>query len=167
MGLGKNTKEGKKRLGNAKLEGKLKGWRLPCAMKKTIIADGVMAVGDSGNMIEQFGGGGIPQAMVSGQIAAQIARQAVDANDFSYGMMERYRDEVQKQLGGTYVGNDLLQKLCFTTVENMLNMIHFCNENEGATMLDYMKLVLSKMDPDMPEFKMINGGDLQISSHGI
>ena len=45
-------------------------------MKKPIIAGGVMAVGDSGNMIEQFGGGVIPQAMVAGSIAAKTALKA-------------------------------------------------------------------------------------------
>ena len=163
-----NTEAGKKRLGNAKLVGKLKGWRLPCGMKKPIIAGGVMAVGDSGNMIEQFGGGGIPQAMVAGSIAAKTALKAVTENDFSMSMMENYAKDIQEALGGTYQGNDFLQKICFTTVENMLNMIHFCQEREGATMLDYMMEVVKQMNPESADFKMINGGgDLQIESHGV
>ena len=163
-----NSPQGKERLGNARITGEFKGWRLPSGMKKPIIAGGVMAVGDAGNMIEQFGGGGIPQAMVSGQIAAQIAKAAVDANDFSYSMMEKYRDTINETLGGTYAGNDMLQKICFTTEENMLNMIHFCKEDPSRTMLDYMMFVISQMDPNAPEFKMINGTtDMKIESHGI
>lgn len=99
-----NTKIGKERLGNANLVGQIKGWRLPCGKAQKIAAPGVVAVGDSGNMIDQCFGGGAGAAMRSGKKAAQFAAMAVEANDFSMEFMQKYEDMIEEELGGFYRG---------------------------------------------------------------
>ncbi len=143
-----NTHMGHKRLGHAKLIGKLKGWRLPSGKRKPIYAGGVMAVGDAGNMIEQYGGGGIPQAMVAGTIAAQTAKNAIQANDFSKAFMKNYSDAVDQAFSATYIGMEALRQYAFGTPEQLKNTINWMNEHEAedASMQDYLFKGL-KLDP--------------------
>lgn len=98
----KNTRYGRERLGGATLVGELKGWRLPTGKRQPIHANGVIAVGDAGNMIEQFGGGGVPQAISAGAIAAKVAHLAVKTDDFSKDFLKRYSDMIDQALGPSY-----------------------------------------------------------------
>lgn len=134
----KNTKYGKERLGNAELIGQLKGWRLPTGKHRPIYADGVVAVGDAGNMIEPFGGGGVPQAIAAGAIAADIAAQAIEANDFSANFLKAYSDTVDQMLGMTYKAMEALRALAFSTSDQMRKMTKYMQNEPNADMGEYI-----------------------------
>jgi geranylgeranyl reductase family len=59
---------------------------------KTIIADGVMLIGDAANQADPLNGGGIHKAMESAWCASQACLEALAAGDFSQRSMRRYED---------------------------------------------------------------------------
>lgn len=150
-----NTRLGQERLGKARLLGQLKGWRLPSGKRRPIYAGGVLAVGDSGNMVEQHGGAGIPQAIFSGQIAAQVAKEALDANDFSKSFFKRYSDYVDKLLGPTFEAMDVLRNEGFSTPEQLKKFIKFMNDNQDAELTDFIVQECGYV-PSSPETAVIS-----------
>lgn len=171
----KNTPEGKERITeDAEMTGQWKGWRLPCAMQKPVYGPGLMAVGDSGNMIEQFGGEGIPQALIAGKMAAMAAKKAFDENDFSAECLEYYQELCNENILPTIEGNKYFQDLCFGTVENMVNMIRYCNEvnedGEPRCLTDYMMYRMETMGDDTEVdlmYKDANASDIDVTKiHG-
>ncbi len=126
-----NFKLGKERLGNARLVGKIKGWRLPSGKHQPIYKAGCLAVGDAANMIEPLYGGGIPHAMAAGVCAAKAAREAIDANDFSEEFLKRYSDYVDESLGGGYKAQELLRKVVFGNLEDIRGLIDYSKRNFG------------------------------------
>lgn len=134
----KNTKYGRERLSNATLVGKLKGWRLPTGMRQPIYADGVIAVGDAGNMIEEFGGGGIPQAMIAGTVAAKMARMAVDANDFSKEFLKQYVGMIDEAIGPFMQGMKLMRDYGASTPEQLRDLVEYMNANPQADTAAYL-----------------------------
>jgi geranylgeranyl reductase family protein len=57
---------------------------------KSIVADGVMLIGDAANQADPLNGGGIHKAMESAYCAAEACRHALAAGDFSRNSMQRY-----------------------------------------------------------------------------
>ncbi|MDR3337217.1 MAG: geranylgeranyl reductase family protein [Treponema sp.] len=111
-----NTKIGKERLGEAKVLGEIKGWKLPsCRQLGNNCVNGAIAVGDAGNGIECFTGEGFNEGMQSGKIAAEVMAEAVKKHDVSvealsvynklageklnpyYGMMSAVRDNIASE----------------------------------------------------------------------
>lgn len=123
-----NTRLGKTRLGNARIAGKLKGWRLPTGKHQKVHGAGVIAVGDAGNMIEPLYGGGFPHAVVAGTCAAKIATEALEANDFSATFMSRYEDYITEALGSGYQIQDMLRKQVFGNTKDIQDLIDFSNQ---------------------------------------
>ncbi len=75
---------------------------------------GALLVGDAGGFISPLTGGGINRSLLSGQIAAEIAHQALNSNDFSLNTLGRYellcREKLLKNLRRTfYLTNTLLR----------------------------------------------------------
>ena len=124
-----NTPLGRKRLGNAVCISEMKGGLLPTGMHREIIGNGVIAVGDAGNMIEPLYGGGIPYAMMAGRLAAQSAQQAVAAGDFSKKMLENYKNEVNEVLGPEYGMLEYLRNTVFTDWKDLNEFLDYGAEN--------------------------------------
>ena len=81
----------RERFRNAKLIEPVKGWGLPLATeKRPLSGNRFVLVGDAGSLIDPFTGEGIGNAMMSGQIAAQIIKKALDAQDFSASFLQQY-----------------------------------------------------------------------------
>ena len=57
---------------------------------KDAVADNVMLVGDAAHHVNPIHGGGIPEAFMAGTLAANTAKEAIDANDFSKEFLKRY-----------------------------------------------------------------------------
>lgn len=55
-----------------------------------LVADGLMLVGDAARQVDPLTGGGIVNAMTAGQIAGQVAAEAVAAGDTSAAFLARY-----------------------------------------------------------------------------
>ncbi|NJN77818.1 MAG: hypothetical protein HC803_05370 [Saprospiraceae bacterium] len=85
----------KERFAEAEMVGKLEGSGLFLGTKKrTISGDNFMLVGDAAGLIDLLSANGIPQAMLSGKIAAEFAAKCVQANDFTLNTLAEYDERV-------------------------------------------------------------------------
>ncbi|HXE60406.1 MAG TPA: NAD(P)/FAD-dependent oxidoreductase [Gemmatimonadaceae bacterium] len=67
------------------------------------VTDGMILCGDAAHMINPLSGGGIVNAMKSGQLAARVAADALRAGDVSAGRLTRYHAEWMRLLGDDHV----------------------------------------------------------------
>lgn len=98
----------------ANADGKILGAALPMGFNRTPhYARGLMLVGDSGGMVNPFNGEGIAYAMESGQLAAEIAVQALArprgrARELA---LQAYPAELKRRFGGYYRIGGMFVKL--------------------------------------------------------
>lgn len=57
-----------------------------------LVTDGLMLVGDAARQVDPLTGGGITNAMLAGQFAAQVAAEAIASGDTSSRSLARYQD---------------------------------------------------------------------------
>lgn len=89
----------KKRFTGAVMEGNVEGWGLPLGSKKrNVSGNRFILTGDAGSLIDPFTGEGVGNAMVSGLVASRIIKKAVEANDFSAGLLQQYDSDLYKKL---------------------------------------------------------------------
>jgi geranylgeranyl reductase family protein len=72
---------------------------------------GLLAVGDAASFIDPLTGEGIGTAMVSSELAAATALEALAARDFSARFLRRYDVKWRLRLGTDFVGGALLKKI--------------------------------------------------------
>lgn len=102
----------RERFAGAERVGPVKGWGLPLGSKRrTMVGAGWLLVGDAASLIDPFTGEGIGNAMISGEKAAQWARRAKDASDFSAAFLRGYESEVMDLLRGELRISYALQRL--------------------------------------------------------
>jgi geranylgeranyl reductase family protein len=109
-----NTKIGRERLGEARLLGEIKGWRLPtCREVGDNRNNGILAVGDSGNHINCYSGGGFDYAMKSGVAAAETLIEALKTGDVSKEALSVYKAKRSATMDALYRLNAAVRdKLC-------------------------------------------------------
>jgi digeranylgeranylglycerophospholipid reductase len=69
---------------------------LPCA---SLVANGLMLVGDAARQVDALTGGGIINAMTAGRLAAQVAAGALAKGDASAQVLAAYQDAAEATLG--------------------------------------------------------------------
>ncbi len=69
---------------------------------RQISAPGMMIIGDAAHQADPMTGGGITNAMIAGQIAAQVGAKAIKANDVSAGPLKEYDKRWQKEVGRAF-----------------------------------------------------------------
>ena len=69
---------------------------IPTYVASQLHGDGVMVVGDAGGFVNPLTGGGIYLGMISAQIAAGVAREALQQNDFSCAFLSRYTSRIKR-----------------------------------------------------------------------
>ncbi len=73
---------------------------VPIALPPTqLVTDGLMLVGDAARQVDPLTGGGIANAMSAGQLAANVAVEAVSARDTSTAFLGRYEQRWSRTLG--------------------------------------------------------------------
>jgi len=81
----------------------------------SIVADGIMLVGDAGRMIDPMTGGGIAHACLSGRLAGKVAADAIKARDYSKEFFQAYekawRDEIEEKLFRNWMAKEKLVTL--------------------------------------------------------
>lgn len=98
-----NTRIGAERLGNARLLGEIKGWKLPsCRECGDNVVNGCILVGDAGNGIECFTGEGFKEAMIGGKTAAGVIAKALANGDVSKQALDIYNKEFGDQMNPYY-----------------------------------------------------------------
>jgi digeranylgeranylglycerophospholipid reductase len=66
---------------------------------ETLVASGVMVVGDAGYQTSPINGGGIDMSMLGGEIAGRVAAQAIGKNDVSKQALWQYNREYMTKIG--------------------------------------------------------------------
>ena len=64
-----------------------------------ISGNGIMLVGDAAHQTNAISGGGIVNAMKAGRISAEVAKDAIDKNDFSEKFLNKYDKKWNKKQG--------------------------------------------------------------------
>lgn len=101
-----------KRFANAKPMEKPVQWELPLGSKRRrMYGDGWMLAGDAAGLIDPFTGEGVGGAMHSGKMAAQAAKEAIDAGDLSGAFLKRYDERFWSYLGPEMMLSRKLQKI--------------------------------------------------------
>jgi geranylgeranyl reductase family protein len=80
-----------RRFASATMLGKIEGYGLPLGpSKKTISGNRFLLTGDAASLIDPFSGEGIGNAMVSGEVAAHVVKEAFINQDFSGDFLRTY-----------------------------------------------------------------------------
>jgi digeranylgeranylglycerophospholipid reductase len=66
---------------------------------ETNVADNLIVIGDAAHHVNPIHGGGIPEAYMSGRIAAGVAAEAIKTNDFSAKFLQMYDKEWKNKRG--------------------------------------------------------------------
>jgi geranylgeranyl reductase family protein len=104
----------KHRFERATLIDKIQGWGLPMFIKKeSVSGNNFILAGDAANLVDPFTGEGIGNALYSGMLAAEAARDALDKNIFEKEFLEKHYDEkLFGKLGSELKTSAFLQRLC-------------------------------------------------------
>jgi geranylgeranyl reductase family protein len=91
----------------------LQSWPLNLASQKKVQRsyNGALLVGDAGAWIDPLTGGGICNALITGQIAAETIYCALIENNFSKEFLKRYEQESEKKLGSEIKRSYYLQTI--------------------------------------------------------
>ncbi len=101
-----------KRFKNARLVDKVYGWGLPLgSIKRKLSGDGYMLLGDAASLIDPFTGEGIGNAMLSGYIAADVSKLAIEENNYSEEFMTQYDEKIYKRFWSEFNLSRQLQQL--------------------------------------------------------
>jgi digeranylgeranylglycerophospholipid reductase len=88
---------------------------------------GLLLVGDAARLIDPITGGGIANAYVSGSYAADVAKQAIEANDFSQEMMNKYeklvKNKFQRKHLRNWIAKEKLGKLSDENLDKLVDII--------------------------------------------
>ena len=88
------------------------GWNLPLgSIRRKNHGNGFLLLGDAAGLIDPFTGEGIGNALYSARHAAECAREACDAGDFSERFLSRYDTRLWDEIGDELAVSARLQKL--------------------------------------------------------
>jgi geranylgeranyl reductase family protein len=100
------------RLSQAKLMGKIQGWTLPLASRPLQRAyAGALLVGDAGAFVSPLSGGGIHNGLVSGKLAAEVALEALQKNNYSLKGLGKFEAKWRRALGRGLRREMILQRV--------------------------------------------------------
>ncbi len=87
-------------------------------------ADRVLLAGDAAGMVNAFSAEGIYFAMVSGDLAAETAIEAVRAGRFDAAQMSRYQTAWEREIGGELRHSVRIQRRLFTERGRVNSLMH-------------------------------------------
>ncbi len=102
----------KRRFEDATMTGKIGGYGLPLGPAKKILSGNrFLLTGDAASLIDPFSGEGIGNAMVSGEIAARVIKEAFLKGDFSGEFLSTYNKIIERKIGKELKISQWIQKL--------------------------------------------------------
>ena len=102
----------KERFKDSKLQGQIVAWNLPAASwHRKCYGNGFLLLGDAASLIDPLSGEGVGNAMISGRVAAAVAVEALQKNDFSENFLKKYDIELWKIIGEEVKASYRLQKI--------------------------------------------------------
>ncbi len=100
------------RFKGAQLDGKLEAHGLALGPdNKVISGNRFLLVGDAASLVDPFTGEGIANAMISGEIAAEVISRAFQKNDFSGTFLSEYTRRIKARLFPELSTSQLIRKL--------------------------------------------------------
>ncbi len=90
---------------------------------ETAVADNVMLVGDAARHADPMTGGGIANAIKGGYFAGKVAKEAVNANNFSKEFLKRYDELWKNDFGETLRRNKIIQKKMLKMDDETINKL--------------------------------------------
>ena len=128
-----------------------RGWNLPVgSLHRKNHGSGFMLLGDAAGLIDPFTGEGIGNALYSAKFAAQTAKEAVDAGDFSETFLARYDRNLWHALGGELNLSAKLQRIGRNRF--LLNMVI----NKAARNKEVRQIISGMMANEVPKTKLAN-----------
>ena len=102
----------KDRFKNSELVGDIKGWNLPLAShRRKIYGNGFILLGDAAGLIDPLSGEGVGTAMISGEVGANVAIDALNKEDVSEKYLKRYDKELWEIIGDEIDADYKVQRL--------------------------------------------------------
>lgn len=99
------------RFGRARQQGPIRGWNLPLGSGMgPVCGDGFLLVGDAAHLVDPFSGEGIGYAMISGKLAAHVAREACQRGDFRRPILRAYESLLLAHVRGPFRTSRRLQR---------------------------------------------------------
>jgi geranylgeranyl reductase family protein len=131
------------RFAQAEQVGEVKLHGLPLGSKKRALSgDHYLLTGDAAMLIDPFTGEGIGNAMMSGMLAAQHARQCVESGDFTGAMLKSYDKAVYDRLWSELLLSYRMQQLV-----NFPSLFNFVVKKANSNLL--LKETISAMFEDL------------------
>ncbi|MBT3589354.1 MAG: NAD(P)/FAD-dependent oxidoreductase [Candidatus Marinimicrobia bacterium] len=139
------------RFSEAKPLEKAKGWNLPLgSIHRKNYGNGFMLLGDAAGIIDPFTGEGIGNALVSGKIAAEIAKQALSVDDNSSNILKAYDTRLWKELGSELKVSTKLQNLAKSKF--LLNFVI----GRASRNQDIREIISGMLSNEIPKEKLNN-----------
>lgn len=111
---------------------------------KNMALNGLVAVGDAAHQVNPIHGGGMPEAMTAGQIAADVIKKAFDKNDFSTNVLNEYNERWWKERGETLRKVEKIREVVEKLSDEQLNNLADVLQGENLVEFvhgNYLKLV--------------------------
>jgi flavin-dependent dehydrogenase len=134
----------KSRFEDAEPIGKLQGFGIPLGSKRyPLFGDGYLLTGDAGYLVNPLSGEGIANALLSGVLAAQQAKECVNSKDYSKSALQNYQKAINEKLGKSLKLSYQLQQLFKYPLTSVLaeKVILSNPKNIPSLLLRFNKLV--------------------------
>jgi menaquinone-9 beta-reductase len=129
----------KSRFAGATMIGKPGGYGLPLGpVKRTLSGDRFLLTGDAASLVDPFSGEGIGNAMVSGEVAASVIKNAFRSGDLTIKMLSNYDKILAQRLGRELHISQWIQRLA-----GLPRLFNFVVGKAGKN--DELKNMLTKM----------------------
>jgi menaquinone-9 beta-reductase len=137
-------------LDGAEAEGPPKSWSLKMGMwGAKRYAQGLMMVGDAGNMIHPISGEGVGYAIESGRLAAAWAHEAHERNDFSASVFKGYESQLLRRRAREHLSGHALVNLV-PNVELLEPVFKACEKDPAAR-----KTLIEAFTGDTPVYGLL------------
>lgn len=95
---------------------------------------GLLLVGDAARLIDPITGGGIANSYISGKYAADISKEAIENDDYSPEMMQKYeklvKDKFQRKHLRNWIAKEKLGQLSDESLDKLVDIISEASINE-------------------------------------
>ncbi len=128
-----------------------RGWNLPVgSLHRKCYGNGFMLLGDAAGLIDPFTGEGIGNALYSARAAMDIAKEAVESNDFSEESLSKYDKRLWNEIGDELNVSAKLQKI--GRIRFLLNFVI----NKASRSETVKELISGMMANQIPKTKLAN-----------
>jgi digeranylgeranylglycerophospholipid reductase len=127
-----------------------------CQPLDSVVADGIMLVGDAARMIDPLTGGGVANSCRAGKVAGEVAAQAVQAGDYSKKFFQAYekgwRAKFEDQMYRNWMAKEKLVTLDDETFDKVCEVLAEAKLDVVNT-LEILRLIQKKYPELIKEFE--------------